>query len=156
MLKRFCFLFVTVTASLLFIHNISAQDFKGKATTYETEAYGDTTTSGEILSKKTLTASHEYFPVGTVINIVNLKNRKSVQVTINDNEVSDEDLTLEFTHEVAQILALKDQETIDVKISVMSWGKTTTNIAVNNKKDPDFKVDFRKYDYVKPVDLKKN
>jgi rare lipoprotein A len=154
MLKLFYLLLVT--ANLLFINNISAQDFKGKATSYLTEAYGDTTTSGEILNKKTLTASHEYFPLGTVINIVNLKNKKTVQVIINDNEISDEDLTLEFTHEVAQLLAMKDQETIDVKISVVSWGKTNTNIAENTKKEPDFKVDFRKYDYVKPVALKKN
>ena len=154
MLKRLYFLLVT--ANLLFITNISAQDFKGKATTYLNEAYGDTTTSGEILSKKTLTASHEYFPLGTVINIVNLKNKKTVQVIINDNEISDDDLTLEFTHEVAQILAIKDQEMINVKISVMSWGKTSTNLAENTKKESDFKVDFRKYDYVKPVALKKN
>lgn len=154
MLKRLYFLLVT--ANLLFITNISAQDFKGKATSYMTEAYGDTTTSGVILCKNTLTASHEYFPLGTVINIVNLQNKKTVQVTINDNEISDDDLTLEFTHEVAQLLALKDQETIDVKISVLSWGKTSTNIAENIKKEPDFKVDFRKYDYVKPVSLKKN
>jgi rare lipoprotein A len=153
MLKRLYFLLVT--ANLLFITNISAQDFKGKATSYLTEAYGDTTTSGVILCN-TLTASHEYFPLGTVINIVNLQNKKTVQVTINDNEISDDDLTLEFTHEVAQLLALKDQETIDVKISVLSWGKTSTNIAENIKKEPDFKVDFRKYDYVKPVSLKKN
>ena len=154
MLKRLYFFLVT--ANLLFITNISAQDFKGKATSYLMDAYGDTTTSGEILSKKTLTASHEYFPLGTVINIVNLKNKKTVQVTINDNEISDDDLTLEFTHEVAQILAMKDQDLIEVKISVMSWGKTCTNLAENTKKESDFKVDFRKYDYVKPVALKKN
>ena len=154
MLKRLYFLLVI--SNLLFITNISAQDFKGKATSYLSEAYGDTTTSGELLSKKTLTASHEYFPIGTVINIVNLKNKKTVQVTINDNEISDDDLTLEFTQEVAQMLALKDQEIVDVKISVISWGKTSTNLAENTKKESDFKVDFRKYDYVKPISLKKN
>ena len=154
MLKNLYFLIATT--NLLFITNISAQDFKGKATSYLTEAYGDITTSGEILSKKALTASHEYFPVGTVITVLNLKNQNSVQVTINDNEISDDNLTLEFTYEVSQILAIKDQEIIDVKISVMAWGKTCINLAENTKKESDFKVDFRKYDYVKPVALKKN
>ncbi len=154
MLKRLYFLFVT--ANLLLITNISAQDFRGKATSYLNEAYGDTTTSGEILNRKTLTASHDYFPLGTVINIVNLKNRKTVQVIINDNEISDDDLALEFTHEVAQILAMKEQEIIEVKISVISWGKTSTNFAENIRKEFDFKVDFRKYDYVKPIALKRN
>ncbi len=143
-------------ANLLTTTKISAQDFKGKVTTYLTEAYGDTTTSGEILNAKTFTASHEYFPLGTVINIVNLKNKKSIQVIINDNEISDDDLMLEFTHAVAQSLGIRDQETIDAKISVITWGKTAGNIAVNSNKEPDFKVDFRKYDYVKPTDQKKN
>jgi rare lipoprotein A len=143
-------------ANLLITTKISAQDFKGKATSYLTEAYGDTTSSGAILNAKTLTASHEYFPLGTVINIVNLKNRKSIQVIINDNEISDDDLTLEFTHAVAQALGICDQETIDAKISVITWGKTMNNIAVNTNKEPDFKVDFRKYDYVKTSEQKKN
>jgi hypothetical protein len=91
-----------------------------------------------------------------VINIVNLKNKKSIQVIINDNEISDDDLMLEFTHAVAQGLGIRDQETIDAKISVITWGKTVGNIAVNSNKEPDFKVDFRKYDYVKPSEQKKN
>jgi rare lipoprotein A (peptidoglycan hydrolase) len=94
--------------------------------------------------------------LGTVINIVNLKNKKSIQVIINDNEISDDDLMLEFTHAVAQGLGIRDQETIDAKISVITWGKTAGNIAVNSSKEPDFKVDFRKYDYVKPSEQKKN
>ncbi len=143
-------------ANLLLITKTSAQDFKGKATSYLTEAYGDTTTSGVILNAKTLTASHEYFPLGTVINIVNLKNKKSIQVIINDNEISDDDLMIEFTQAVAQGLGVRDQEIIDAKISVLAWGKTSSNIAVNSTKEPDFKVDFRKYDYVKPSEQKKN
>jgi rare lipoprotein A len=147
---------LTLTANLLFINKISAQDFKGKATTYLTEAYGDTTSSGEILNPKTLTASHGYFPIGTVIEIVNLKNKKTIQVVINDNEISDEELTLEFTHAVGIALHVKEQEMIDTKFSVISWGKTSSNIAVNTPKTTDFKVDFRKYDYIKSTDSKKN
>ena len=149
-------IFVLLANFLLITTKISAQDFKGKVTAYLTEAYGDTTTSGEILNAKTLTASHEYFPLGTVINIVNLKNKKSIQVIINDNEISDDDLILEYTQAVAQALGVRDQETVDAKISVITWGKTTGNIAINSNKDLDFKVDFRKYDYVKPSEQKKN
>ena len=149
-------IFVLLANFLLITTKISAQDFKGKVTAYLTEAYGDTTTSGEILNAKTLTDSHEYFPLGTVINVVNLKNKKSIQVIINDNEISDDDLILEYTQAVAQALGVRDQETVDAKISVITWGKTTGNIAINSNKDLDFKVDFRKYDYVKPSEQKKN
>jgi rare lipoprotein A len=143
-------------ANLLITTKTFAQDFKGKATSYLSEAYGDTTTSGDILNAKTFTASHEYFPIGTVIDVVNLKNKKVIQVIINDNEVSDEDLMLEFTDAVAHALGMRPQETIDIKLSVINWGKNQGNIAINSKKDPDFKVDFRKYDYVKPSEQKKN
>jgi rare lipoprotein A len=143
-------------ANLLITTKNFAQDFKGKATSYLTEAYGDTTTSGDILNAKTFTASHEYFPIGTVIDIVNLKNKKVIQVIINDNEVSDEDLVLEFTDAVAHALGMREQETIDIRLSVVNWGKNQGNIAINSKKEPDFKVDFRKYDYVKPSEQKKN
>jgi rare lipoprotein A len=143
-------------ANLLITTKNFAQDFKGKATSYLTESYGDTTTSGDILNAKSFTASHEYFPIGTVIDIVNLKNKKIIQVIINDNEISDEDLMLEFTDAVAHALGMRSQETIDIKFSVVNWGKNQGNIALNSKKDPEFKVDFRKYDYVKPSDQKKN
>jgi rare lipoprotein A len=149
-------LILTLIANLLFVIKISAQDFKGKATTYPTEAYGDTTSSGEILNAKILTASHEYFPIGSLIEVLNLKNKKIVQVIINDNEVSDEELTLEFTEAVGQALEMKKHDIIDVRILVISWGKTAGNIAINAKRESDFKLDFRKYDYVKPADSKKN
>jgi rare lipoprotein A len=152
---KYSFILVFI-ANLLITTKIFAQDFKGKATSYLTEAYGDTTTSGDILNPKTLTASHDYFPIGTVIDIVNLKNKKVIQVIINDNEISDEDLILEFTDAVAHALGMRGQETIDIKLSVITWGKNQGNIAINSKKEPDFKVDFRKYDYVKPSEQKKN
>lgn len=147
------FAFIT---NLLITSKVFSQDFKGRATAYLTEAYGDTTTSGEILNAKAFTASHEYFPTGTIIDVVNLKNKKVIQVIINDNEISDEDLILEFTDVVAHALGLKKVEIIDIKLSVIHWGNACNNIAINSKKEIDFKVDFRKYDYVKPTEHKKN
>ena len=147
---------LTFVVNLLITTKVFSQDFKGRATSYLTEAYGDTTTSGDILNAKTFTATHDYFPIGTVIDIVNLKNKKVIQVIINDNEISDDDLVLEFTDVVAHALGMRSQETIDVKLSILTWGNNQGNVAINSKKEPDFKVDFRKYDYVKPTEQKKN
>ncbi len=147
---------LTFVVNLLITTKVFSQDFKGRATSYLTEAYGDTTTSGDILNAKTFTATHDYFPIGTVIDIVNLKNKKVIQVIINDNEISDDDLVLEFTDVVAHALGMRSQETIDVKLSILTWGNNQGNVAFNSKKEPDFKVDFRKYDYVKPTEQKKN
>ena len=142
--------------NLLITTNFFAQDFKGKATTYLTAAYGDTTTSGDILNAKTFTASHDYFPIGTVIDIVNLKNKRVIQVIIDHNEISDDDLVLEFTNVVAHALCMRSQEIIDVKLSILTWGNNQGNIAFNYRKETDFKVDFRKYDYVRRSEKNKN
>ena len=147
---------LTFVVNLLITTKVFSQDFKGRATSYLTEAYGDTTTSGDILNAKTFTATHDYFPIGTVIDIVNLKNKKVIQVIINDNEISDDDLVLEFTDVVAHALGMRSQETIDVKLSILTWGNNQGNVAFNSKKEPDFKVDFRKYDYVRQSAQKKN
>lgn len=65
-------------------------------------------------------------------------------------------MVLEFTKAVAHDLGMHGQETIDIKLSVVNWGKNQGNVAINAKKEPDFKVDFQKYHYVKPSEQKKN
>ena len=94
-------------ANLLITTKNFAQDVEGKTASCLLEAYGDTTISGDKLNAKTFTASHEYFPVGTVIDIVNLKNKKGIQVIINDNGISDDDSTLEITDIVAHALGMR-------------------------------------------------
>lgn len=46
------------------------------------------------------------------MNSVNLKNNKTVQIIINDNQISDNGLMLEFTHEIAQLLAMKTKRPV--------------------------------------------
>lgn len=152
------YLYTLIILTYLSSHTqVSAQDFKGKATTYTSDAYGDTTITGDVINPQLLTASHEYFSMGTIIEIKNLKNNKSVQVVINDNEVSDPSFSLEYTEAVGKALYTLKDEIIDVKITIISWGnKIGGNIAISSKKENDFKVDFRKYDYIKTNNMKKN
>jgi hypothetical protein len=152
------YLYTLIILTYLSSHTqVSAQDFKGKATTYTSDVYGDTTITGDVIAPQLLTASHEYFSMGTIIEIKNLKNNKSVQVVINDNEISDPSFSLEYTEAVGKALCTLKDEIIDVKITIISWGnKTGGNIAINSKKENDFKVDFRKYDYIKTNNIKKN
>ncbi|MFA9371430.1 MAG: septal ring lytic transglycosylase RlpA family protein [Labilibaculum antarcticum] len=57
---------------------------KGKASFYANRFEGKRTASGEIYHHRNLTASHKSLPFGTWVKVVNLDNKKSVIVRIND------------------------------------------------------------------------
>ncbi|MFH1284632.1 MAG: septal ring lytic transglycosylase RlpA family protein [Candidatus Peregrinibacteria bacterium] len=56
----------------------------GKATFYGAAVQGHFTASGEIFDMNELTAAHKYLPFGSVVEVTNLANGKSVQVRITD------------------------------------------------------------------------
>lgn len=56
----------------------------GKASFYGDEFHGDTTASGEIYDQNEFTAAHRTLPFGTLVLVVNEKNKKQVVVSIND------------------------------------------------------------------------
>lgn len=57
---------------------------KGRASFYAHRFHGRTTANGEVFDMEALTAAHLTLPFGTILNVVNLQNGKSVQVRIND------------------------------------------------------------------------
>ncbi|PIR55025.1 hypothetical protein COU74_04810 [Candidatus Peregrinibacteria bacterium CG10_big_fil_rev_8_21_14_0_10_36_19] len=56
----------------------------GKATYYGAAAHGRNTASGETFDKDALTAAHKTLPFGTIVEVTNLANGKSIQVKITD------------------------------------------------------------------------
>lgn len=56
----------------------------GKATWYGSAINGSGTASGEIFDSSLPTAAHKTLPFGTIVEVSNLANGKSVNVTIND------------------------------------------------------------------------
>jgi rare lipoprotein A len=57
---------------------------RGKASYYATQYGGRKTASGERLNNKAMTAAHKSLPFGTEVRVTNLRNGRSVDVTIND------------------------------------------------------------------------
>ena len=57
---------------------------KGKATYYASKFHGRRTTNGEVFSNKKLTAAHLKLPFGTIVNVTNVDNGRSVEVRVND------------------------------------------------------------------------
>lgn len=56
----------------------------GQATWYGSATNGSGTASGEIFDSSKFTAAHKYLPLGTIVEVTNLNNGKTVQVKIND------------------------------------------------------------------------
>ena len=61
------FLFLTIIASF-----------------YHTKFEGKKTANGEIFSNNSLTAAYNHVPLGSILEITNLKNNKNVIVRVND------------------------------------------------------------------------
>ncbi len=59
----------------------------GIASWYGEVLDGHTTASGEIFHKEELTACHPTLPFGTLVRVINLRNRKSVVVRITDRGI---------------------------------------------------------------------
>jgi rare lipoprotein A len=56
----------------------------GTATIYSKKFDGRKTYSGQLFSSKKVSAAHPWLPMGTKVEVTNLKNKKKLIVTIND------------------------------------------------------------------------
>lgn len=72
-------------AEIIYRKLLSEEGYEfGKATFYGSSVQGSGTASGETFDKNALTAAHKYLPFGTIVEVTNMANGKSVQVKIND------------------------------------------------------------------------
>lgn len=62
----------------------SKKSMKGKASYYADKFNGRRTASGQRFHQGQLTAAHRYLPLGTTVRVTNLRNKRSVEVKIND------------------------------------------------------------------------
>ena len=79
----FILLFIFLTACRQHGKNPAAGT-SGKASYYGEEFQGDITASGEIYDQNEFSAAHLSLPFGTLVLVVNEKNKKQVVVNIND------------------------------------------------------------------------
>jgi len=62
----------------------TGESAEGLAAFYADSLHGKRTASGEAYDKGALTAAHRHLRFGTVVRVLNLENRRSVDVRIND------------------------------------------------------------------------
>ena len=132
--------------------DVKTNVFFGKASYYDEYFNGRHTANGEVFSHKLLTAAHPSWPFNTKVRITNLANSNSVIVRINDRGPFIHGRHIDVTKQAAKVLGFIKAGVVDVKMEVLTWGKTTDssyamivkpsqqNIATKKEKKSDSKV----------------
>jgi rare lipoprotein A len=79
---------------------------------------GQATASGEIFNKDALTACHPTLPFGTLVRVINLRNRRSVVVRINDRGIRP-DRIIDLSSAAAEKIGLLETGVAPVRIVVL-------------------------------------
>jgi rare lipoprotein A len=83
---------------------------------------GKPTASGEIYDSSLLTAAHRELPLGTVVDVTNLGNAKTVRVRINDRGPFVFGRVIDLSHAAAAKIGLIGPGTGPVRVTVVTAG----------------------------------
>lgn len=89
----------------------------GKATYYASKFHGRRTTSGEVFSNKKLTAAHLKLPFGTIVNVTNLDNGRTVEVRINDRGPHSKFYIIDLSQAAAKKIGMFGKGVANVEIT---------------------------------------
>jgi len=92
----------------------------GMASYYAHKFHGRRTASGEVYDMHELTAAHRNLPFGTRVRVTNLRNHKSIVVTINDRGPFKKGRIIDVSYEAARQLGMIGPGTAKVKVDVLS------------------------------------
>ena len=87
------------------------------------------TASGETFDMYAMTACHPTLPFGSLVKVVNLKNKRSVVVRINDRGPFVPGRVVDLSEAAAENLGMVERGVVKVKLDVVqkSSGSTTTS-----------------------------
>ena len=92
---------------------------RGYAAFYSPSLEGHKTACGGVYSSSALTAAHPTLRCGTRLRVTNLRNGKSVRVTVNDHGPTSRERILDLSYAAAQALDFIPQGTTLVKVEVL-------------------------------------
>lgn len=95
----------------------------GVASYYGTDFHGKNTSSGEPYNMYAMTAAHRTLPFGTKVRVKNLKNSRTVIVTINDRGPFVKGRIIDLSFGAARAIGMIGPGTTRVRIEVISWGE---------------------------------
>jgi rare lipoprotein A len=110
----------------------------GEASYYARFFSGETTASGEVYDPNEMTAAHQHLPFGTVVEVTNLDNNKSVTVTINDRGPFVGQRIIDLSRAAAEALDIVEEGVVMVEMIVVeaaeghSVADSVARVPVNN------------------------
>lgn len=106
--------------TLLSLNQLLAQEeYTEEASVYAIGRYGKKMANGDYLSSRHKTCSHEFLPIGSLIQVTNPVNQRSEVVEVNGKSQSS---AVELTHSVAHDLGLTGGNRANIKVFVMRRG----------------------------------
>jgi rare lipoprotein A (peptidoglycan hydrolase) len=88
---------------------------------------GRKTANGEIFDETALTACAPDLPFGTLVRVINRRNKRSVVVRINDRgDLVHDDRIIDLSRAAAQKLAMTERGIARVDVEVLSLGERST------------------------------
>ena len=79
----------------------------GKASWYGQDFQGRPTASGESFNMFDMTCAHRSLPLGSLVRVTNLRNRKSVVLRVNDRGPVAEDRIVDLSYAAANFLGVR-------------------------------------------------
>ncbi len=98
---------------------------EGVASWYGGKFHGRKTANGEIYDMNEVTAAHKSLPFGTIVNVQNLDNGKTVKVRINDRGPFIKDRIIDLSKKAAEAIGMMHSGTANVRITVDDPNITT-------------------------------
>ncbi len=122
---------------------------KGTASWYGREFHGKVTASGERFNMYDYTAAHKTLPFGSMVEVKNLDNGKTVRVTVNDRGPYRGNRIIDLSYNAGKRLGILRTGKAMVGIKVLKMGKTDRTAGGDREYEDDRiepVVDNREYD----------
>ena len=94
----------------------------GIASWYGVKFHGRRTANGEIYDMSRLTAAHRTLPFHSIVEVVNLDNRKKIIVRINDRGPFVKNRIIDLSFKAAKILGMAERGTAPVELRIIKPG----------------------------------
>ena len=114
--------FIKTISALAFVcllslnHLFAQEEYTQEASIYAIGRYGKKMANGDYLSSRHRTCSHEFLPMGSLIEVTNMVNKRVEVVEVNGKSQT---TGIELTHSVAYDLGLTGENRANVKILVV-------------------------------------
>ncbi len=133
----------TVNNITYYPHKVAIGETKEiMASWYGEYFHGRETALGEIYDMYGYTAAHKTYPLGTVLNVTNEENGKSLEVRINDRGPFWGERELDLSKGAATYLGVKDKGVAKVIIEVLSVPKVGRSAYPIDERMPDIGLEL--------------